>query len=106
MALDKNGNARFVTRRSEGGARTAYSIPGCDGMGGWRFEKILPPSSPSPPAPKIRRLVKNAKNAFKKSGGRFCGKQKKRPCGHTGDISKLFFFNGVVFLKWVLILYL
>ena len=37
------------------GARTGYVIPGRDGNGGWRFEEILPPSSPPPPsAPKSR----------------------------------------------------
>ena len=33
------------------GARTGYVIPGRDGNGGWRFEEILPPSSPSPSPP-------------------------------------------------------
>ena len=36
------------------GARTGYVIPGRDGNGGWRFEEILPPSSPPPSAPKSR----------------------------------------------------
>ena len=46
------------------GARTGYVIPGRDGNGGWRFEEILPPSSPpsssSPPsAPKSRVFGEN-----------------------------------------------
>ena len=32
------------------GARARYVIPGRDGNGGWRFEEILPPSSPSSPS--------------------------------------------------------
>ena len=28
------------------GARTGYVIPGCDGMGGWGWLEILPPSPP------------------------------------------------------------
>ena len=38
-----------------GGSRTGYLIPGCDGMGAWTRPEILPPppSSPSPPSPKI-----------------------------------------------------
>ena len=43
--------------RSEGSARTGYFIPGRDGMGGWRCQEILPPSS-SPSTPKSRFLVK------------------------------------------------
>ena len=38
----------WVYGRSEGFARTAYFVPGCDGMGVWpNSEIVLPPAPPS-----------------------------------------------------------
>ena len=75
------------------GARTGYVIPGRDGNGGWRFEEILPPSSPSPSSPPPppstpqsmvlgRIYLKMSNMHFKKSGVSFWAK-KESPCGHA-----------------------
>ena len=40
----------WVYGRSEGFPRTAYFVPGCDGMGVWPNSEIVLPAPPAPPS--------------------------------------------------------